>query len=228
MACTCARALAHPAALWWHVLYKKCRYHACFRGRPMFSIALQNAQCRCSFEVHCNVAGTKRKEAQKRARKFASSIYLAATMDITINTPALLFPAISLVMLAYTNRFLALANVVRHLHDRYVKQSDESKRITHAQLKNLRFRLRIIKYMQLLGVVSFLLSIISMFLIYNQNMSGARWFFALSLLSFMASLVFSLVELLESTKSLEIELSDMEDPEDPGFLDYIRKKWQGE
>ncbi|MBC7614933.1 MAG: DUF2721 domain-containing protein, partial [Pedobacter sp.] len=28
-------------------------------------------------------------------------------MNLSINTPALLFPAISLIMLAYTNRFLA-------------------------------------------------------------------------------------------------------------------------
>lgn len=149
-------------------------------------------------------------------------------MEITINTPALLFPAISLVMLAYTNRFLALANVVRHLHDRYQKQSNESKLITHAQLKNLRYRLKVIKNMQILGVLSFLLAIVSMFLIYNNVFEGARWVFASALLAFILSLILSLVELLHSTKSLELELSDMEGLEDPSLVDYIRKKWQGE
>lgn len=149
-------------------------------------------------------------------------------MELTINTPALLFPAISLVMLAYTNRFLALANVVRNLHDRYQKQSNESKLITHAQLKNLRYRLKVIKNMQILGVLSFLLAIVSMFLIYNNVWEGARWVFAAALLAFILSLILSLVELLHSTKSLELELSDMEGLEDPSLVDYIRKKWQGE
>ena len=42
-------------------------------------------------------------------------------MEITFNTPALLFPAISLLLLAYTNRYLALANLIRKLHDEYMK-----------------------------------------------------------------------------------------------------------
>ena len=149
-------------------------------------------------------------------------------MELTINTPALLFPAISLVMLAYTNRFLALANVVRNLHDRYQKQNNESKLTTHAQLKNLRFRLRLIKNMQILGVLSFLLAIVSMFLIYNNIFEAARWVFAAALLAFLLSLIISLTELLHSTKSLELELSDMEGLEDASLMEYIRKKWQGQ
>jgi len=64
-------------------------------------------------------------------------------MNISINTPALLFPAISLIMLAYTNRFLALSNRVRSLHDKY--QNHEQKLIIHGQIKNLRYRLKLIK-----------------------------------------------------------------------------------
>jgi hypothetical protein len=75
-------------------------------------------------------------------------------MDITINTPALLFPAISLIMLAYTNRFLALSNRIRTLHDEYLVQ--EKSHVIHGQIKNLRYRLNLIKNMQALGVLSFL------------------------------------------------------------------------
>jgi hypothetical protein len=67
-------------------------------------------------------------------------------MDININTPALLFPAVSLIMLAYTNRFLALASVVRNLHDRYHNLDDTKKPLIHAQIKNLRIRMRIIHH----------------------------------------------------------------------------------
>ena len=62
-------------------------------------------------------------------------------MDITINTPALLFPAISLIMLAYTNRFLALANRVRNLHEKYNK--GENKELIFNQIKSLKYRLKL-------------------------------------------------------------------------------------
>lgn len=131
-------------------------------------------------------------------------------MDITINSPALLFPAISLIMLAYTNRFLALASVVRNLHDRYRNRNDEEKSSLHAQIRNLSKRLRIVKHMQILGVLSILLAIISMYLIYIEALSLARMIFASSMITFGASLVLSLLELLQSTRSLEIELRDIE------------------
>jgi ABC-type multidrug transport system permease subunit len=130
-------------------------------------------------------------------------------MDITINTPALLFPAISLIMLAYTNRFLALANVIRNLHDRY-KDPKEKERISLlGQMKNLKFRLNLIKYMQIFGVLSIAFSIISMYLIYINWMTFAHLAFGASLTMFCVSLLLSLIELIQSTKSLEIELSDL-------------------
>lgn len=137
------------------------------------------------------------------------------TMDININTPALLFPAISLIMLAYTNRFLALANVVRNLHDRYHKMEDAQKPLIHAQIKNLRSRMRIIRNMQILGVMSFIVALVCMYAIYTEHMSTARYLFAGSLILFATSLVLSLSELFISTHSIEIELSDLElDKED--------------
>jgi Protein of unknown function (DUF2721) len=131
-------------------------------------------------------------------------------------------------MLAYTNRFLALATVVRNLHDRYRAQTNDGKMVLHAQIKHLRFRLKLIRRMQLLGVLSFLLAIVSMSLIYVQAVMWAEAVFASSLVVFACSLVLSMVELSQSTRSLEIELSDMEGLEDPGLMDYLRRKWQGQ
>ncbi|MFM9984833.1 MAG: DUF2721 domain-containing protein [Flavobacteriales bacterium] len=144
-------------------------------------------------------------------------------MDITINTPALLFPAISLVMLAYTNRFMALSSVVRQLHDRYKKNDEAPNLLLHAQIKSLRFRLRLVKNMQILGVSSFLVAIFCMGFIYFDKMEMARITFAISIILFAASLIFSLVELFQSTHSLELELSDVEDP-DSGLLEYLKNK----
>ncbi len=144
-------------------------------------------------------------------------------MEISFNTPALLFPAISLIMLAYTNRFLALSSRVRNLHDKY--QNQEQKHIIHGQIKNLRYRLKLIKNMQALGVLTFLGCILCMYLIYVQFMMAANVVFAISLLSFSASLLLSLLEIQLSTKALELELSDMEGLEDPSVIEYFKKKF---
>ena len=147
-------------------------------------------------------------------------------MDISINTPALLFPAISLIMLAYTNRFLALATRVRTLHSEYNKTDNNP--VVHGQIKNLRFRIKLIKQMQALGVMAFLSCIICMYFIYIEWMVMSHWVFAFSLLSFSCSLALSLWEIQLSTKALELELSDMEGLEDPTVIEYIKSKFDKE
>ena len=146
-------------------------------------------------------------------------------MELSINTPALLFPAISLVMLAYTNRFLSLSNRVRNLHDKYA--AHEQKVIILGQIKNLKYRLKLIKRMQTLGVLSFLFCIGCMFFVYIQIFSLAHVVFACSLLLFAASLLLSLLEIRLSTRAIELELSDMEGLEDPSVFEYLKKKLEG-
>jgi hypothetical protein len=141
-------------------------------------------------------------------------------MEITFNTPAVLFPAISLLLLAYTNRFLALANLVRKLHDEYIS-GQKSKVILH-QIKSLRRRLNLIRYMQGLGVLSFLCCVVTMYCIYRGWGDETEFIFAFSLLSLLASLIFSLVEIFQSTSAIELELSDMEELEQSNiFKDLI-------
>lgn len=146
-------------------------------------------------------------------------------MELSINTPALLFPAISLVMLAYTNRFLALSSRVRNLHDKYV--AHEQKQIIWGQIKNLRYRLKLVKHMQTLGVMSFLMCICCMFLIYLNFDVIAQIVFGISLLLFAGSLFLSLLEIGLSTRAIELELSDMEGMEDPSVLEYLKNKLEG-
>ncbi|HRI21017.1 MAG TPA: DUF2721 domain-containing protein [Panacibacter sp.] len=143
-------------------------------------------------------------------------------MDITINTPALLFPAISLIMLAYTNRFLSLASLVRNLHSKY--KDDDKKHVIHGQIKSIKYRLRLIKNMQFLGVASFLFCIFCMYLIYVNQLFFAHIFFALGIICFSFSLVLSLIEIIQSTKALELELSDIEGLEDPTLVEYLKMK----
>ncbi len=144
-------------------------------------------------------------------------------MEITFNTPAVLFPAISLLLLAYTNRFLALANLVRKLHDEYI--NDKRSKIILHQIKTLRRRINLIRYMQGLGVLSFLCCVITMYCIYKDWAKGAEFIFAFSLLSLLGSLIFSLVEIFQSTNAIELELSDMEELEKSNiFKDLIARR----
>jgi hypothetical protein len=130
-------------------------------------------------------------------------------MELTFNTPALLFPAISLLLLAYTNRFIALANLVRTLHKEY-REGGEGEKVV-PQIRNLRRRINMIRYMQGLGVFAFVLSVVAMYCIYNNWMPVAHYVFALSLLSLLASLIISLLEITASTNALEVQLSDIEE-----------------
>ncbi|MEM9326346.1 MAG: DUF2721 domain-containing protein [Bacteroidota bacterium] len=129
-------------------------------------------------------------------------------MQITLTTPALLFPAISLLLLAYTNRFLAIATIIRQLHSNYLKDPDRG--VLVGQLKNLRTRLFLIRSMQLTGVLSFFFCVLSMFLLFRDAVSYGQIVFGISLLLLLISLIISLREVQLSTKALELELSDME------------------
>ncbi len=145
-------------------------------------------------------------------------------MELTLNTPALLFPAISLLLLAYTNRFVALASLVRKLHDNY-RQGKESTKIVE-QIKNLRQRINLIRYMQGLGVFSFLLCVVCMFCIYNGWLQMAKYVFGLSLLSLLTSLIISLLEITKSMNAIELELSDIEGINGNIFTDLWDKNKQ--
>ena len=103
-------------------------------------------------------------------------------MELSVNIPALLFPAISLIMLAYTNRFLALSNRVRMLHDKY--QQQEQRLVIFGQIKNLKYRIKLIQNMQTYGVATLLLSIACMFFIFIDYQAIAKIVFGISLLTF--------------------------------------------
>ena len=128
-------------------------------------------------------------------------------MQLTLTIPALLFPAVSLTMLAYNARYLAIAALIRQLH----KQFDDTRATPlKRQIESLRKRLNIIKNMQASAIASFLLSAISMFLIYVEFNLWANIIFGVSLILLMVSLVLSLIEVQLSTKALEIQLTNME------------------
>jgi len=126
---------------------------------------------------------------------------------LTLTTPALLFSAISLILLAYTNRFLTLAQLVRNLHGMY--KSDPTK-ILIGQIDNLRRRIYLIKSMQVYGVASLLLCVVSMFLIYVGSNLAAEIIFGLGLVSLMISLAISIWEIVISVKALNLHISDLE------------------
>src|SRR4028119_2473054 len=129
-------------------------------------------------------------------------------MELTLNVPAFIFPTVSLLMLAYTNRFLALAALIRSLHERYQKEPNPG---ILAQMQNLRLRVRLIRDMQAVGVLSLFLSVASMFFILEKQVRLATWLFGGSLVLLMVSLALSMAEIYTSIRALNIQLGDMRD-----------------
>ncbi|HET9957105.1 MAG TPA: DUF2721 domain-containing protein [Polyangiaceae bacterium] len=129
------------------------------------------------------------------------------SIEIELTTPALLFPAISLLFLAYTNRFLVLAQLIRQLHG---SNREQVKEVVVRQIENLRERVRLMKIMQLLGVVAFILCSLSMTALFFSQRTAGRVLFGGSLFCLVSSLLVSLYEVTLSTGAIELELSDLE------------------
>lgn len=128
-------------------------------------------------------------------------------MEMNLTTPAVLFPAVSLLLLAYSNRFLSLAGVIRKLHADSRTSPDPSYR---AQIANLRWRIRLVRNMQFCGVLSLLLCTICMFLLFMGYIASAEIIFSGSLLLMIASLVISLIEIQSSVRALDLHLQEVE------------------
>ena len=128
-------------------------------------------------------------------------------MEFTLSTPALLFPAISLLLLAFTNRFLTLATIIRNLHDRYLDRPHED---LLGQIANLRYRIYLIRNMQIFGVVSLLFCTFSMFALFTGFITIGAWLFAAALILMMISLGISIRELQISVGALDLLLKNME------------------
>ncbi len=118
--------------------------------------------------------------------------------DFSLVTPTFLFSAISLIMLAYTNRFLSYAQLVRTLKEHYLQSRSE---VTAAQIRNLKKRLYLTRNMQVLGISSLFFCVISMFLIYIGYRTASIYVFGFSLLLLVASLGVSIAEILISVRA---------------------------
>ena len=129
-------------------------------------------------------------------------------MEMTLTTPAMLFPAISLLLLAYTNRFLAIAGLVRNLYDRYQARPEQK---IQAQIDNLRYRLGLIRNMQVFGISSLLLCVLCMFVLFLGLVEFGQGIFAVSLLLMLISLGLSLREIQVSNRALRFQLEDLEE-----------------
>jgi len=129
-------------------------------------------------------------------------------MQLSLTTPAVLFSAISLLLLAYTNRFLAIAQLVRTLHTKYKETPDH---IIFGQIKNLRTRLELIRSMQICGIVSLLLCVVCMFLLYIDLTVVSEIIFGVALILLIVSLALSAWEIQISVKALNLHLGDIKE-----------------
>ena len=128
-------------------------------------------------------------------------------MELNLTTPALLFPAISLLLLAYTSRFLALAALMRELYSRYKAQQDPR---IKGQIYSLRYRIGIIRNMQVFGVASFVGCVVCMIVLFVGLLTLGKWIFAGSLVLLLISLGLSLREVQVSIDALTLQMHDLD------------------
>lgn len=127
-------------------------------------------------------------------------------MSLTIETPALLFSACSLILLAYTNRFLTIAQLIRGLKKTYLEKENQTILL---EIKNLNLRLSLIRYMQLCGVLCLFLSVFTMLLLYIEMVNYGIYVFGASLLCLLISLGISFWEISISVTALRLHLKDL-------------------
>ena len=128
-------------------------------------------------------------------------------MQIDLSTPALLFSTISLLLLAYTNRFLGLASIIRKLHADHSEKPNES---YVEEIRNLRRRVYLIRDMQTLGVCSLLACTVCMGALFMGWLAVGKMIFGASLVLMAGSLALSLIEIRMSVGALDVHLKDME------------------
>jgi hypothetical protein len=150
--------------------------------------------------------------------------------DFSLTTPGLLFPAISLLMLAYTNRFLHLAALIRSLHARY---QDQHEAVVREQIDALRVRVALIRNMQAAGVAGLLCCVACMGALFAGWQAIGKAAFGLGLVLMMLSLALSLREIQLSTNALSLLLADLDDPDEgnsrrPKFLMSKRPRTRAE
>jgi hypothetical protein len=129
-------------------------------------------------------------------------------MEFSITTPTVLFPAVSLMLLAYTNRFIAVSNLIRSLKEKYQENAEDH---IIQQIKNLRRRVILIRNMQFLAVFSLFLCVLSMFFIFENRPLAARNLFGASIISLILSLILSLREIHLSIVAINLEMKDLEE-----------------
>ena len=127
-------------------------------------------------------------------------------MNLQIETPALLFGATSLILLAYTNRFLTIATIVRGLKKTYKKKESA---LILLEIKNLNLRLTLIRNMQMAGVLSLFLSVFAMLLLFLEQVTAGIYLFGGSLFFLLLSLGLSFWEISISVNALRLHLSDL-------------------
>ncbi len=127
--------------------------------------------------------------------------------ELSLTTPALLFPTISLLLLAYTNRYIAISNRIRALHSQYTSEQSD---VIIKQIKILKQRIMLIRNMQLIGIGAMVSAAFTMYLIYNDFTHLVHAVFGISLIMMLISLTLCAVEVYLSNKALLILLKDIE------------------
>lgn len=117
---------------------------------------------------------------------------------LAISTPALLFPAITILILTYSNRFSTLSNKIRE----FIRKGEDA-----AQIAVFRRRVGYVRRMLLWGILGLAASALSMLALVFKCTNTGVGLFVLADLSIVISLIYAILDVSISTNALELEVN---------------------
>ena len=128
--------------------------------------------------------------------------------DLNFWYPALLFPAIPLMMIVFGNRYSSLSKLIRDLHDRFLKEDEVRDKFTE-QIELLTDRLFLVKSMQTLAGLAFIANLLTIFFRYIDVPSVAFSLFGVATILLSASILLFVIEIQKSSSALSKHISDL-------------------
>ena len=130
-------------------------------------------------------------------------------IELYIWYPALLFPAIPIMLLVFTNKYTALAMLIRKLH--VLSYDNSCNYLSAERIQILSYRLLLLRWMQTLSGISFLLNLLTIFLGYIDLMDIALNFFGAAVFILSIAIILFIIESQQSHYALNLHLSDLEE-----------------
>ena len=136
--------------------------------------------------------------------------------------PALLFPAIPIMLLVFSNKYTALAMLIRKLH--ILSQDNAIRHLSVERIQILSGRLLLLRWMQTFSSIAFLFNLITIFLGYNSFQTLALNFFGIAVIFLTIAIILFIIEAQQSHHALNLHIKDLELYSEKEIASYLQQK----